>query len=1105
MKIREIEVNRFRIWRNLDLPLKKSGLSVVYGPNEAGKSTLMRFVRAVLYGFEPEDQLINHSGEDAVPWQGSLKVSADGNNYRIRRTADRVGRGSVRVSSRGLSAADKKNGLADFLFGVDERVFEDIFAIGLKEIQQLATMDSKQVADRIYGMSMGPAGNSLLTALSDLQTLREQTLSPDGGRLNELFSRYQQVASTDRSSANRRERHAELTRERESLEARLKSFKQRQSIAAANLRGNEHLLHCHSPWKRVRELSKELESLPLVNEVAADIFDRSDNLDRQVSESEHARDRIVAELDQLNKQLGRMNVDPEIERNAATLRSFVDQADWLRDIDTQINTIDTRLAGSQHEVERAVQELGGSWTVARLEAVDASPEANVRLLHVAREYQAAMTRRSRLRRLNRKMSKSSQQELVALEERVAELNGVSIDEAVESERRRLRELEDLGRLKLRDAELQLHGTTIQRIVSRVDVNQSLPEWIDWIFNFFGVAGFILFFVGIVFAASADAALAGAAISFAGLMWVGFRSGLQNHFSKQTAIKLDDLHREADEAESELKAVRSQVQRLTNGSTSIALLNQESTSTDEDIDKIRHCVQRIVDLEQLAADQQRIYARRQKLTLLRDKFRTAQHNVNEQRQRWCETLKSIGLDETIRIDEGFATWQRVLDANDILRQWQMAAPEAESYRRTWKSMQDRIAAVGKRMPKTKLNLNQPMEVLSAWSQQLKVLDRDQGQREGLQTEHLAKERRIRELQLEIDELKSEKAGMLARAGAVSREELIQRQEWLDLRRELEIELAEARRDLESVTASEPNLAIVEDDLLTFDARQCDEEITLARMELEEIEEQLEPSIERLGSVKTEIAALEDGRESIKADFERGRLAGEIHRTAESLFALKYAERVVDEMRTRFESSSISTTLALASEYLELLTQGRYHRIWAPLGKHHLCVDDGYDRSFQVEELSGGTREQLFVAIRMALIREFSDRGIELPMVMDDLFVNFDQERTEAAVDTLIEFANSGQQVLFFTCHLHLARLFESRKVKTLWLPGHTDGDLPPKGRRKKTRRARTASPASTQQSAHTSKQKSPVIDQQPDSSIDVDGDLTNNDGDDWQTVDDRRVG
>ena len=79
--------------------------------------------------------------------------------------------------------------------------------------------------------------------------------------------------------------------------------------------------------------------------------------------------------------------------------------------------------------------------------------------------------------------------------------------------------------------------------------------------------------------------------------------------------------------------------------------------------------------------------------------------------------------------------------------------------------------------------------------------------------------------------------------------------------------------------------------------------------------------------------------------------------------------------------------------------------------------------------------MFLAIRFALVREFAKRGVELPLVMDDLFVNFDQERTEAAADCLVDVANEGQQVLFFTCHEHIAHLFQRKQIEPLWLPGH----------------------------------------------------------------------
>jgi uncharacterized protein YhaN len=86
------------------------------------------------------------------------------------------------------------------------------------------------------------------------------------------------------------------------------------------------------------------------------------------------------------------------------------------------------------------------------------------------------------------------------------------------------------------------------------------------------------------------------------------------------------------------------------------------------------------------------------------------------------------------------------------------------------------------------------------------------------------------------------------------------------------------------------------------------------------------------------------------------------------------------------------------------------------------------------LSRGSREQLFLAIRLALVQEFARQGTALPMILDDVLVNFDQHRSEAAVDVLREFAERGHQVLLFTSHLHLARLFEDRGVEPIWLAG-----------------------------------------------------------------------
>ena len=55
------------------------------------------------------------------------------------------------------------------------------------------------------------------------------------------------------------------------------------------------------------------------------------------------------------------------------------------------------------------------------------------------------------------------------------------------------------------------------------------------------------------------------------------------------------------------------------------------------------------------------------------------------------------------------------------------------------------------------------------------------------------------------------------------------------------------------------------------------------------------------------------------------------------------------------------------------------------------------------------------------------------MLDDLFVNFDQQRTEAAVRTVVNYAADGRQLLLLTCHQHLVKLFEAVGVTTVRLP------------------------------------------------------------------------
>lgn len=117
------------------------------------------------------------------------------------------------------------------------------------------------------------------------------------------------------------------------------------------------------------------------------------------------------------------------------------------------------------------------------------------------------------------------------------------------------------------------------------------------------------------------------------------------------------------------------------------------------------------------------------------------------------------------------------------------------------------------------------------------------------------------------------------------------------------------------------------------------------------------------------------------------------------------------------------LARASTIFETLTLGRYKGLDADMQDSTprligLC-DDG-KTVVEVGQMSEGTTDQLFLALRIAALEQSVDAGVRLPFLADDLFVNFDDDRSRAGFRVLADLSRSTQ-VLFFTHHEHLAAI------------------------------------------------------------------------------------
>lgn len=180
----------------------------------------------------------------------------------------------------------------------------------------------------------------------------------------------------------------------------------------------------------------------------------------------------------------------------------------------------------------------------------------------------------------------------------------------------------------------------------------------------------------------------------------------------------------------------------------------------------------------------------------------------------------------------------------------------------------------------------------------------------------------------------------------------------------------------------------------------------------------------GEARRAFAALDlHGADAAEAAAEVEQYRSEMAVQAET-YLLKRAQAVTLRWAIeRYRQERQDPLLARASVLFRRLTLDRYGELridYEAAAPRLLGVRDGGRQSVDVEAMSDGTADQLFLALRLAAAEQSVAAGVRLPFLADDLFINFDDDRSRAGFEVLAELA-STTQVLFFTHHAHLARI------------------------------------------------------------------------------------
>lgn len=168
----------------------------------------------------------------------------------------------------------------------------------------------------------------------------------------------------------------------------------------------------------------------------------------------------------------------------------------------------------------------------------------------------------------------------------------------------------------------------------------------------------------------------------------------------------------------------------------------------------------------------------------------------------------------------------------------------------------------------------------------------------------------------------------------------------------------------------------------------------------------------------------GAATAAEDLEMG--LAEMETLAESWLATRAARRLVERKMRRYREENQGPVLERATKHFRTLTSHAYEAVTAELGRDdtvtlHAKRADG--KSLDPSELSDGTRDQLYLALRVASLERLAASGTRAPVVIDDALVHFDDERARAALVVLAELAKT-HTVVFFTHHHRVVELAES---------------------------------------------------------------------------------
>jgi hypothetical protein len=209
------------------------------------------------------------------------------------------------------------------------------------------------------------------------------------------------------------------------------------------------------------------------------------------------------------------------------------------------------------------------------------------------------------------------------------------------------------------------------------------------------------------------------------------------------------------------------------------------------------------------------------------------------------------------------------------------------------------------------------------------------------------------------------------------------------------------------------------LTNHDAARMDVDEATCLHEQTQVQDRLQASRPREESARRALEAIDGADTAAAAREGMERAAAGVRTNMSPWIRSRIAYALLAEALRRFRERAQGPMLTAASSYFGRMTRGEFIRLVSDeSGKEPVLIAQRRnDLRIRVEEMSEGTRDQLYLALRLAALDMRRAAGVDLPVVLDDVLITSDDDRSGVMLEALADFARTNQ-VIVFSHHKHI---------------------------------------------------------------------------------------